>query len=179
MDSIIFLVEPQQTYKEAFQAMVREYENYGEEFYYGLYKKGLEDFDAYLQLLDSQTKGLGLPEGFVATRTYWLSDSTKKIHGVIRIRTSLDSEYVAKYIGNIGYDIAPLSRGKGYGTAILGLGLEKVKELKLRLEKVLITCARDNELSSRIIEKNGGVFESEIYDENDDQYMKRYWIEIV
>ena len=48
----------------------------------------------------------------------------------------------------------PLERGKGYGTALLGLTLRKACEIGLR--EVLVTCDSGNIASVRIIEKNGG-----------------------
>ncbi len=178
MDNIIFLTEPNAEYRDAFYEMVKEYENSGEEFYFNFYKKGIEDFDAYLQKQENNALGVDIPEGWVPCRTYWLVNNKKRLLGVIRVRTSLASDYVAKFIGNIGYDISPLSRGNGYGKAILALAIEKIKELKLDLEKLLITCARDNERSKKVIESNGGVFESEIFDPEEDVYLRRYWIEL-
>ena len=46
----------------------------------------------------------------------------------------------------------------------------------LGLTRVLVTCDRDNASSARVIEKNGGVFESEV--EFDGAHNRRYWIEL-
>lgn len=97
-----------------------------------------------------------------------------KILGVVRIRTSLNNEFVRKFAGHIGYDIAPLSRRKGYGNALLKLALQKAAMLDL--DRVLITCDADNIGSKRIIESSGGIFESEVFKEEKDKQLRRYWI---
>ena len=52
----------------------------------------------------------------------------------------------------------PSRRCRGYGKAILALTLEVSREIGLR--RVLVTCDSDNIGSRKIIEHNGGQFES-------------------
>ena len=44
------------------------------------------------------------------------------------------------------------------------------------IEKVLITCAKDNAASAATIRKADGVLENEVYE--DDVLTQRYWINI-
>ena len=60
----------------------------------------------------------------------------------------------------MGYSIRPRQRRRGYGRRILGLALQRCRELEL--ERVLVTCDEDNIASKRIIEANGGHFESSL-----------------
>ena len=46
----------------------------------------------------------------------------------------------------------------------------------INLDKVLITCDDDNIASKRIIENNGGIFESKIFKEENKKELRRYWI---
>ena len=124
----LFLVEPQEGYKEGFLKMVEEYRAFGEKEYFDMYKEAISDF-----------KG-----------------------------------YVLKLNDNIGYDISPLSRKRGYGITLLKLALEKAT--MINLDKVLITCDDDNIASKRIIENNGGIFESKIFKEENKKELRRYWI---
>ncbi len=168
----VFLVEPQARYQEAFGKMVEEYRASGENEYFDMYKEAINDFTGYIQKLKDNVKGC---DGWVPSYTFWLTSSHDEILGVVRLRTSLDHEFVRKFAGHIGYDISPLSRRRGYGMTILKLALEKAA--RINLDKVLIMCDDDNIASQRIIENNGGVFESEIYKE-ETKKLRRYWITI-
>ena len=167
----LFLVEPQERYKVGFEKMVEEYRAFGETEYFEMYKEALRDFKGYVLKLKDNIKGC---DGWVPSYTFWLTNMNDKILGVVRIRTSLNNEFVRKFAGHIGYDISPLSRRRGYGMTILKLALEKAA--MIHLDKFLITCDDDNIASKRIIENNGGVFESEIFKEENNKQMRRYWI---
>lgn len=174
MSNKCFLVEPDIAYRDQFAAMVAAYLASGEIVYINLYKEALEGFDQYIKKLQNNAKGIDVPADWVPSSTFWLTNEEGSILGTIRIRTSLESEYVRSYAGNIGYDISPLHRGKGYGKAILRHGLEKARALGL--EKVLITCHVDNQASIKVIEGNGGVLEEEIFNEEHNTMLRRYWI---
>lgn len=170
----LFLVEPQERHKKGFDKMVEEYWAFGEKDYFDMYKEAISDFKGYVQKLNDNTKGC---EGWVPTNTYWLTNMNDEILGVVRIRTSLDNEFVRKFAGHIGYDISPLSRGKGYGMTLLKLAIEKAAMI-INIDKVLITCDDDNIASKRIIENNGGIFESMILKEESEKQLRRYWIKL-
>jgi len=92
----------------------------------------------------------------------------------VRVRQQL-TEHLLQIGGHIGYDIRPSKWGKGYGNKILALGLQKAKEMGI--EKVRITCDVDNVASRKIIEKNGGVLDSEIPNPETGVNKARFWIE--
>lgn len=167
----LFLIEPQERYKEGFEKMVEEYRSFGEKDYFDMYKEAISDFKGYVQKLNDNTK---VCEGWVPSHTFWLTNMNDEILGVVRIRTSLNHEFVRKFAGHIGYDISPLSRRRGYGMTLLKLALEKAA--MINLGKVLITCDNDNVASKRIIENNGGIFESQILKEENQKQLRRYWI---
>ena len=87
----------------------------------------------------------------------WLIDGEDYI-GQASIRPELGTPYLITYGGHIGYSIRPSRRRRGYGTRILELAIEKCPSLGL--EQVLVTCDSDNIASKKIIERNGGRFES-------------------
>lgn len=72
--------------------------------------------------------------------------------------------------GNIGYGIRPSLRGCHYAPFMLGLGVEKAKELGLA--KSLVCCDEDNPASARTIEDCGGRLENVV------DGLRRYWITI-
>ena len=48
----------------------------------------------------------------------------------------------------------------------------------LGIRRVLISCVRGNEGSRRTILKNGGVYESTVYEPVKGVWLERYWIEL-
>ena len=90
-------------------------------------------------------------------RVLWLVHDGEYI-GQTSIRPELCTPYLLTYGGHIGYSIRPSRRCRGYGKAILALTLEVSREIGLR--RVLVTCDSDNIGSRKIIEHNGGQFES-------------------
>lgn len=174
MKAHIYLTTPSPVYKDEFQNMVLAYQEAGELDYYEMYKGALEDFDAYVEKVINNAKGIGIPEDWARNHSFWLVDDEGHYLGVIRIRTEKNNEFVNSYAGNIGYDISPLHRKRGYGKEILRLGLEQARILGL--DRALLTCNHDNIASAKIIEANGGVFESEDFVETKKARLRRYWV---
>lgn len=88
---------------------------------------------------------------------HWLIDREEYV-GQASVRPDLVTPYLITYGGHIGYSIRPTRRRRGYGKHILRLALEKSR--RLGLDRVLVTCDADNLASKRIIESNGGEFET-------------------
>ncbi|MGB0603406.1 MAG: GNAT family N-acetyltransferase [Candidatus Latescibacterota bacterium] len=97
--------------------------------------------------------------GWYMDYVYWLVDGGEYI-GQASVRPELRSPYLLTYGGHIGYSIRPSKRRQGYGKHILALALNRAHSINLH--RVLVTCDADNIGSRKIIEHNGGVFESSI-----------------
>ncbi|MFZ5351172.1 MAG: GNAT family N-acetyltransferase [Bacillota bacterium] len=164
----MFLSRPREYYKYSYLEALKEYQAEGLYLKYDI-DELRNDFAAFIVELrereDSKYTGR-VPETIL-----WLIDEGEYI-GRISIRHSLN-ERLLKYGGNIGYDIRPSKRQAGYGCSILRLGLMKARILGL--SQILLTCSSDNLASKKIIEKNGGVFESCIWSEEDNTSILRYW----
>ena len=133
-----------------------------------------ENFEHLLQTLFDFEQLDKIPKGNVPMSVYWLVEGEEFL-GNLNLRHCLNGELL--YMGgHIGYFIAPEHRRKGYGCKILELGLQEAKNRGL--EKVLITCDKQNEASAKIIERNGGVYENEVWWEPSNDYKKRYWIQL-
>jgi len=75
--------------------------------------------------------------------------------------------------GHIGYAIRLSERRKGYATKMLCLDLPKCRELDI--DKILVSCDKNNIGSVKTIVKNGGVFDKEFIDDNGN-IVNQYWI---
>ncbi|MBQ9459506.1 MAG: GNAT family N-acetyltransferase [Oscillospiraceae bacterium] len=115
------------------------------------------------------------PDRVPTTQYIYVREEDGKVVGVIQIRHYLN-ELLARFSGHIGYSVAPSERRKGYATQMLGLVLPKCGELGI--ERVLITCVQGNLGSRGTILKNGGIYESTVYEEEKDRYLERYWIDL-
>jgi len=170
----IKLIEPCVALEAEFMVMVQEFMATGEHREW-LYDQAVEDFGKYVQDRLDWKVGKNLPEGWVPASTFWLVRGDNKILGMSSLRHEL-TERLRRIGGHIGYNIRPSERGKGYGTAILALTLEKAKQLGLK--RVLVTCDDNNVSSAKIIEKNGGILEDKFCSDESEQPKRRYWIEV-
>lgn len=94
-----------------------------------------------------------------------------KVVGMVNIRHRLN-EHLLNFGGHIGYSIRKSERRKGYAKEQLRLALLEAKNLDIN--KVLITCDKDNFPSRNTILSANGILENEIKDE--DEIIQRYWI---
>ena len=108
--------------------------------------------------------------GFVTAHTFFALDNNK-IVGIINARHELN-DYLLNFGGHIGYSVRKSERRKGYAKAILSYTVGFL--FSLGLEKVLITCDKNNIASKRTIESCRGLLENEVVTE--DRTTLRYWI---
>ena len=79
--------------------------------------------------------------------------------GYIGIRTEIDENW-KRWSGNLYYTIRQSVRGKGYGTKMVALALEKCREMGMK--EVFANASAGNAASARILEKNGGQLLEEV-----------------
>lgn len=126
------------------------------------------DFDFYKNHLcrDKEINGL------VPDTTYFCLDTDRNIFvGAVNIRHYL-TEKLKFSGGHIGDGIRPNERRKGYGSAMIGLALDKAK--KMGINRVLMCCDKKNIASAKSIINNGGILENEV--DIDGTIIQRYWI---
>lgn len=167
-----WLSKPDRTLQKTLTDYYFEYKKSGEVLYQDLYQGIVENFEAYILKLQDQEKGRQLPEGWANTTTLYLLNG-EEVLGSVRIRHDLTNDYISNFIGHIGYDVKPSARQKGVGSLLLRAGLDKARQLGL--QKVLVLCEKNNIASKAIIMKQGGIFESEIIDDEGHCYL-RFWI---
>ena len=168
------LIEPTKDYCQQIRAYRKEFLECGDSMDG---TGGLEQFDdprEWIDYLNKHKDPRTVPEGRVpSTQLIFVREDDQKIVGMIDIRHDLN-DYLGKFGGHIGYSVAPSERRKGYATEMLRAALPICKALGVG--KVLITCIRENEGSRRTILNNGGVYESTVYEPDENVFFERYWI---
>ncbi|MBH1940606.1 GNAT family N-acetyltransferase [Mobilitalea sibirica] len=168
--------------KEEVLKMVREYEMYppdvpGVDKFEGIRSfEGMDNYEEWLRKIEAGRYKENLPEQYVPATIYFVK-SDDYIVGVIAVRHYLNDDLL-RFGGHIGYSIRPSERKKGYGSKMLNLVLPVCKN-EFFINKLLVTCKKQNIGSAKIIEKNGGVLENEIYLDDKGHTYKRYWIELI
>ena len=134
-------------------------------------------FEEYLEAIKKREFGQGEEDiKDINFYQYYLIENDEII-GTSSIRTNIEcNNYFNKYSGNIGYTIIPSKRQKGYGTIFLHLLLQKCKELGIK--EVMLVCKVDNFGSQRVIENNLGSYIDTVLDPCDNEYYKRYNIDV-
>lgn len=166
MNERFILIEPGQIDKDDVMRYRQEFVDRNECVHGGASLTKISDYGQWLDKIEENKKGNPPRTELIMVRC-----SDKKIVGMTNIRHSLVDGYEVCG-GHIGYSIRPTERGQGYGNIILELSLKYCKELGI--QRVLMTCDKDNIASKKVIQKNGGVFENSIT--LGDETIERYWI---
>lgn len=136
-----------------------------------------QSIDAWLtQLKNDEDYAKVAPNRVPAIQFIAVTKDTNEIVGMLNFRKTLNN-YLENFGGHIGYSIAPNKRCQGYGTEMLRLALLLASQPEFNLSRVLVTCNDTNLGSAKVIENNGGVFEDQRFDESDQHFTRRYWIE--
>ena len=170
------LIEPTIEFDKQIREYRKEFFVYGDPLEGATRLKQFDDPQDWIEFLNKLKDPSTVPQGRVQLTQYMLvREEDQKIVGMINIRHNLN-DYLERYGGHIGASIAPSERNKGYATQMLKMALSKCRALGI--DKVLVTCNSDNEGSRRLILKNGGIYESVVYDTDEGVYVERYWIDL-
>jgi predicted acetyltransferase len=133
-------------------------------------KVDYHDYEEYIESLNAKYPYINR----VPSSTYFCLDTERNIFvGAVNIRHYLNDSLLLCG-GHIGDGVRPSERRRGIATAMIKLALEKCKELDI--ERVLMTCDKDNIGSAKSIMNNGGILENEVM--NNGVLNQRYWIDI-
>jgi predicted acetyltransferase len=141
----------------------------GDEFPFGLYFEAAATWSEYLAYLEALSRGE--VSGWVRQEQL-VAEVDGAIVGRTSLRYDLD-EFLAHEGGHIGYCVLPASRRRGYATEMLRQSVVLMRAEGV--DRILVTCDDDNVASARVIERNGGIFES-IVEGRGGIPKRRYWI---
>lgn len=114
------------------------------------------------------------PAGWVPDTQYLcVRNSDGRIVGMLDIRHELN-EACFQLFGSIGYSVRHSERRKGYATAMLAMAKDICRTMGM--EKMLVSCHKENTASARTILRNGGILENEVVDHRNGEVLQRYWI---
>ena len=134
----------------------------------------IEKWDLNCKLFEDKST---LPPGYSLGFEYVYIDEDDVV-GMVNIRPeALSHPYLKQFGGHIGYSVRPDKRRIGVGTAMLKDCLDICRD-RFALDRVLITCLKENEGSRKVIMNNGGVFEKEVLYPPEEKYLERYWISL-
>ncbi len=174
MDEQLALAEPDPSLREAFLDLLADFARAGEDRHQHFREAAEADFPAFVEHLRHPESDLLHPED-APEHVFWLVREGREIIGTTRIRPDLP-DHRQRRIGHVGFDIRPSERGKGYGTRLVALVLERAKAMGL--ERVCIVCARRNAASARVIQNNGGRLVAEFVPEGSTTVCQQYCIDI-
>lgn len=141
-------------------------------YWYSFAWKPRMSFQEMLTILKKEKAGIDLAPGRVPhTMLYGFVDG--KIIGRVSIRHELN-ESLRKRGGHIGYAVAPIYRRKGLATEMVRQALEYCRTLNI--SPVMVSCADHNTGSWKIVEHFGGKLEDKVWDDQDKEMIRRYWI---
>ncbi|MCR5683175.1 MAG: GNAT family N-acetyltransferase [Clostridiales bacterium] len=173
---MMMLIEPTMEYDRQIRAYRKEFLDAGDSMDGTGGLREFENPQDWIEYVYRHKDPRMVPEGRVPSTQYmFVREEDRKVVGMIDVRHRLN-DYLEKYGGHIGYSVAPSERRKGYAARMLKTVLPKCRELGIT--KVLITCNSGNEGSKRTILKNGGVYESTVYEPDEGVNLERYWIDL-
>ncbi|WP_270219698.1 GNAT family N-acetyltransferase [Lactococcus lactis] len=171
----IKLVLPTPDFKEKIMNYKKEFIKNGDSLDGTADLANTENLEEWYSALYDNSKEETVRKGRVPATTYMaLSTTDNHLIGMIDIRHRLN-DYLLNFGGHIGYSIRKSERRQGYATEMLSLALKECE--KLNINKVLVTCDKNNIGSTKTIQKNNGKLENEVSE--GDSITQRYWIKLV
>lgn len=168
------LVLPTPDYENQVMDYKREFMESGDRIYGSGGLKNAESFNKWYTSICNNSNEETVRIGLSPETTYLaICIDDDNLVGMINIRHRLN-DFLLKFGGNIDFSVVKSQRNKGYATEMLRLALKEC--IKLNINKVLITCDKDNIASAKTIINNGAKLENEIKEKN--KITQSYWITV-
>jgi predicted acetyltransferase len=170
-DEHLELVRLRPELRDAYLAMVDEFDGAGEGYPYNNIPLAREDFAAYVRELEDEEHGIGVPPGISRQITYVLLRDGNTVVGEIRFRPEMIPGR-----DNIGYNVRPSCRRRGYADFMLGHVLATARGLGMT--EVLLSVEGENPASQHLIAKHGGRLAEQIVDPSTGTVVSTYHISL-
>ena len=168
----LILVKPSRDYLEQIYEYRKEFRDNNENMYGSSSLERFESIEKWIQWVERNYCEESCDKEFAPSYQFLtIRKLDNKVIGMINISDKLN-DHLLRVGGHIGYSVLKSEREKGCGKEQLRLALLEAR--KLDINKVLITCDKDNFASRNTILSVNGVLENEIKDE--DEIIQRYWI---
>ncbi|NLM72452.1 MAG: GNAT family N-acetyltransferase [Clostridiaceae bacterium] len=168
----IKLVLPTKEHETQVMDYKREFEMNGDSMDGTAGLQNAPNFDEWLKALEDNSREETVRPGLVPASTFLaIREIDNRLVGMVDIRHRLN-DHLFRIGGHIGYSVRKSERRKGYAKEMLRLALEYCRSLNI--QKVLVTCNKNNIASAKTIIANGGELENEI--PNGEKIVQRYWI---
>jgi predicted acetyltransferase len=132
------------------------------------------NFPAFVDLMRDRERGRNLPEGWVPYSLFWLVRDDEAL-GHISLRHRL-TDALRDFGGHAGYAVHPKHRRHGHATSMLRQMLRIAEDRGMA--RLLITCDPANIASATVIEKCGGLLDSESWSSQVERQVRRYWLRL-
>lgn len=129
----------------------------------------------YEEWLDRLDKNKDIADTFIVIR-----EEDNKIIGIIDIRYDLYNDFLKNYAGHIGYSVRPSERRKGYAIQILNKAKNYL--FSKNINKIMLSCFKENVGSRKTILRCGGYLDREFEYEGDILqifYIKKHTFKLV
>ena len=168
------LIEINETLQQETAAYKEEFIKNTEVIHDGAGLDVFETLDEWFASIRDNVNIAAVRQNRVLASTYFArcSDDGKWV-GIIDTRHTIH-DYLLNFGGHIGYSVRKSQRGNGYAKEMLGLVLQKCRAWDI--QRVLITCDKDNPASARTIIRIGGILENEVI--HDGIILQRYHIQL-
>ena len=166
------LVRPSIEYKQQYESMMEEWESFGGRLNPGALRRYSNKRQANVSY-EEWLKWIEEDRNY-GQDLYFLVDDNYVIGAIsIRFKRTLET---AGIDGHVGFGIRPSKRNKGYATTMLQMAFPILKEYKINT--VVISCAKDNIGSLKVIINNGGKLIEEVIDPDNGELMQIYHLKI-